>query len=160
MLERLTGAPMVVAALIAFTLGVTAYLNTSTVHRDAERRKVLHRQFLLADRNADGLLGRDEAAADYRREFAGLDFDQNGVLSRDEFIGLRKSWAKYHVTDRWKAIQAGRETLLAAVDRNRDGWVTADEYVGYFLDRGFTTMDTDGDGKVSRSEYMAAMGLR
>ncbi len=160
MLERLTGAPTVVVALIALTLGVTAYLNTSSVHRDAERRKVAHRQFILADRDGDGRLGRDEAAAVYRGEMAGLDFDRDGVLSRGEFIGLRESWAKYHATDRWKAIQAGREALFAAVDGDRDGRVTAGEYVGHSLDHTFTAMDTDGDGKVSRSEYMVAFGAR
>ncbi len=158
--EWITGAPAVVAALIALTLAITAYLNTSTVPTEWERRTVLHRQFILTDSNGDGFMGRDEAAAIYRREFAGLDFDRDGAASRDEFIGLRESWARYHVTERWKVIQANREAAFVKVDRNRDGLIMEDEYVEHSLAAIYMAMDTDGDRKVSRSEFMAGMGLR
>ncbi len=160
MLERLTGAPAVVAALIVFTLAITAYLNTRTAPMEWERRTVLHRQFILTDRNGDGFMGRDEAATIYRQEFAGFDFDRDGAASRDEFIGLRESWARYHVTDRWKVIQAGREALFTEVDRNRDGRIIEDEYVEHALATIYMAMDTNGDRKVSRSEFLAGMGLR
>ncbi len=160
MLDRILNPPVVVAALALLALGVTAYLNLSEVNKDKERRTTRLRQFILNDQNADGHLDRAEAAAAYRRAFASLDFDQDGIVSRDEFVGLRKSWAKYHVTRRWKLIQAGREAEFGKVDRNRDGRLDADEYVDYYLAVGFAAMDRDGDRKVARAEYMAGPAPR
>ena len=160
MLDRILSPPVVVAALALLALGVTAYLNLSEVNKDKEARTALLRQFILNDRNADGHLDLAEAAAAYRREFAGLDFDQDGTVSGDEFVGLRKSWAKYHVTRRWKLIQAGREAEFDRLDRNRDRRLDADEYVDYYLAVGFAAMDRDGDRRVARAEYMAALAPR
>ncbi len=160
MLDRILNHAAVVAVLALLALGVTAYLNLSEVNKDKERRTALLRQFILNDQNADGHLDRAEAAAAYGREFASLDFDQDGIVSGDEFVGLRKSWAKYHASRRWKLIQAGREAEFGKVDRNGDRRLDADEYVDYYLAVGFAAMDRDGDRKVARAEYMAAPATR
>ncbi len=160
MLDRILSAPVVVVALALLALGVTAYLNMSEVNRDKEARTARLRQFILNDQDADGYLDRAEAAAAYGREFAGLDFDRDGIVYGDEFMGLRKSWAKYHVTQRWKILQAGREAEFVKVDRNGDGRLDADEYVDYYLVVGFAAMDRDGDRRVVRAEFLATLAPR
>ena len=160
MLDRILNPPVVVAALALLALGVTAYLNLSEVNKDKERRTARLRQFILNDQNADGYLDRAEAAAAYGREFARLDFDQDGIVSGDEFVGLRKSWAKYRVNRRWKLIQAGCEAEFVKVDRNGDGRLDADEYVDYYLVIDFAAMDRDGDRRVARAEFLTALAPR
>lgn len=157
MLDRILTPPVVVAALMLLAFGVTAHLNLSQVNRDKERRTALNRQFLLDDRDGDGHLDRAEAAAAYGRQFATLDFDRDGMVSRDEFVGLRESWAKYHASERWKAIQAGREAEFAMLDRDGDGRLDREEYVAHYLAVGFAAMDRDGDQRVAHAEYMAAL---
>ena len=160
MLDRILSAPVVVVASALLALGVTTYLNMSEVNRDKEWRTARLRQFILNDQDADGYLDRAEAAAAYRREFTSLDFDQDGMVSGDEFVGLRKSWAKYHVTRRWKIIQAGREAEFVKVDRNGDGRLDADEYVDTYLVIGFAAMDRDGDRRVVRAEFLGSLAPR
>ncbi len=160
MLDRILSAPVVVVASALLALGVTAYLNMSEVNKDKERRTARLRQFIANDQDADGYLDRAEAAAAYGREFAGLDFDQDGIVSGGEFVGLREAWAKYHVTRRWKLVQASREAEFVKVDRNGDGRLDADEYVDYYLVIGFAAMDRDGDRRVVRAEFMADLAPR
>jgi Ca2+-binding EF-hand superfamily protein len=45
------------------------------------------------------------------------------------------------------------------LDADGDGRLTPDEVAGTVVERRFRAMDTDGDARVSRREYLAALGL-
>ena len=159
MIDRILTAPVVIPALVLFALGISAYLNISGIQKDKERLTAVQRQFFLNDRNSDGFISPDEASEMYRAEFKRLNFDQDDVLSREEFVGLRKSWAKYHETERWKVNQAQRDAAFLVIDANEDKWVSVEEYTNYRL-ASFTRMDTDDDRRVSKLEYVAYLAAR
>ncbi len=155
MLDRIFSAAVVIPMLALAATAVVAFLNLSDVQLRKERQTAVTRQFIELDQDRDGFLSIAEAIAGYRAAFDRLDFDQDGRLSRENFVGLRPEWAKYHKTERFKRIQAANEKEMLVIDKDRDRQLSFDEYASHNLAKIFTAMDSDGDGKVSTSEYRA-----
>jgi len=76
--------------------------------------------------------------------FVQLDADQNGTLSRTEFSREKVGAARG---------TAMRKAIFAELDTNQDGSLSADELPDP-MER-LRTLDTDGDGKVTRAERKA-----
>ncbi|MCZ6858843.1 MAG: EF-hand domain-containing protein [Alphaproteobacteria bacterium] len=110
--------------------------------------------FKAADKNGDGSLDSIEVAANARARmekrlavrFAAFDKDKNGKLTLDEMPGRRK----YRM---WR------------MDANIDGAITIEEMKKHAEKRlprrlafGISRLDLDGDGKLSRAEYVAGTG--
>lgn len=156
MLDRIFSAAVVIPMLALTATAVVAFLNLSDVQMRNERQTAVTRQFIKLDQDRDGFLSIAEAIAGYRAAFDRLDFDQDGRLSRENFVGrLRPEWAKYHKTERFKRDQAALEKEMLVIDKDRDRQLSFDEYASHYLAEIFTAMDSDGDGKVSTSEYRA-----
>lgn len=98
--------------------------------------------FKRLDANSDDVLSKPEIGAyDWLR----YDGDNDGAVSRDEFINGRK-------TDRLQAaIDPNAEYAWKLLDWNHDGWLSGTE-----LDGKYHTHDANGDGRVTKAEFLAA----
>ena len=95
-------------------------------------------EFRRADRNGDGALSRPEWWAD-AATFDRVDQNRDGRLSLAEFLGEE-------VRD-----SSSDQRSFAALDRNGNGVITANEWDGRHED--FVALDEDGDGVIARAEY-------
>ena len=97
------------------------------------------------DTNGDGVVTMDEFNAAAANRFDNMDADNNGVVTLEEFktyIGQKRS--------------ERRRQKFQAMDNNKDGQVTQDEYISYKQKRAesrFQNMDANKDGVVSKEEY-------
>jgi len=100
------------------------------------------RGFASLDKNGDGVISRDEAAAHPRlaESFDRIDTNKDGVLSQDELRAARQA----HHADRPK------------LDANGDGMISRDEAKNApRLMANFDAIDTNKDGMISRDEMTA-----
>ncbi|MDA0662160.1 MAG: EF-hand domain-containing protein [Proteobacteria bacterium] len=101
---------------------------------------------MVIDRNADGAIAADEAAAWHEANFGQMDEDGDGKVSKGEFLagGMHQGRGAQHFSR--------RDARFAEIDADRDGTITLSEYI---KDTGarFAAIDKDGDGKVSVWEY-------
>lgn len=98
--------------------------------------------FSSLDKNGDGVISRDEAAAHPRlaNSFDRLDTNKDGVLSQDELKAARQA----HHSDRPK------------LDANGDGMISRDEAKNSpRMMENFDAIDTNKDGMLTRDEMMA-----
>jgi hypothetical protein len=95
------------------------------------------------DKNGDGSISRDEAAAHPRlgESFDRLDTNKDGALSPEELRAARR---------------AGHHGRHAHVDANSDGTITRDEAKSApRLAENFDAIDTNKDGTLTRDEMTA-----
>ncbi|WP_416974004.1 EF-hand domain-containing protein [Streptomyces sp. 4F14] len=154
-----TWLPRVTAAFHGYDMDGDGQLTredlTAYVHRmcqelgldaDASRRRALHDAYdelwtqlaLVSDADRNGRIGEQEFVA---------------ATSRRAFDGSRAFRA---------STMRALDALADALDRNGDGVVDADEYARFFGSTGaasdpdlaFEALDTDGDGRLTRQEFM------
>ena len=119
-----------------------------------ERRSM---RFQEMDANHDGVISRDEWRGS-DQSFKAHDWNGDGVLSGDEVrIGASRRNAGEGNADfdsayREYAFDDWTERGFRALDHNRDGRITPDEW--HFDRATFRRADHNGDGAISRSEFL------
>lgn len=97
------------------------------------------------DANSDGVLTRQEFNTARAAEFARLDADNNGQLTREEMRAQRGERGERHG-------RGGRGMhQLSRADANNDGNITRDEFLARPLEH-FSRLDANNDGVISASE--------
>jgi Ca2+-binding EF-hand superfamily protein len=105
---------------------------------------VQDKHFATMDKNGDGQISREEAAAFPRlsKHFDKIDTNRDGNLSKDELKA---------------AAQKGRDHRFALIDTNNDGLISRSEAaVRPRLAARFDQLDTNKDGNLSKEELAAA----
>ena len=97
--------------------------------RGGDGRRGFMARFAVIDNNDDGRISDDEAAAHRESVFLAMDSDDDGELTEEEYMAIRMGGGEGRNKERMKSQQ---EAKLAR----------------------FKPMDTDGSGKVSKSEWM------
>lgn len=135
--------------------GVAIALAATVLGGDAgqaqEPGRFADRIFDRIDADRDGVLTRAEVQAARNRMFDRLDADRDGALTAAEAEAARNQ-ARARAAWRSARLAGMQGERLAALDRNRDGRVSRDEFVagtGWF-DR----MDAGGRG-VTRAQFAA-----
>ena len=125
----------------------------------------LNGNFQAIDTNGDGTLSAAElqtaeAKVQQQRlaalrtriesEFTKLDTNKDGVLSKTEFMAAAPQSA---------GAAPNGANIVAQLDKNKDGKVSAEEYRGPVLAR-FDAIDTNKDGTISDAERKAAQAKK
>ncbi|MGB3147626.1 MAG: EF-hand domain-containing protein [Paracoccaceae bacterium] len=106
--------------------------------------------FAAMDADGDGALSRDEMAAFHRARLAGADADGDGFVTRDEM--------KAAMEDRMaERLERMVDHMIERHDQDGDGRLGADEMEpGRGMDRMFAHLDRDADGAISKDEFAKA----
>jgi Ca2+-binding EF-hand superfamily protein len=108
----------------------------------------------LVDSNRDGLVSADESAAWHEGVFAAFDSDDDEMVTREEYLAGHMG-PGYGAGPRAAQTAPRKEARFKEMDKNGDGKLTLDEFLGYAAAR-FKLADADGDGKVTVWEFRAA----
>ena len=106
----------------------------------------------IIDLNDDGRISDAEAASAAEDVFLAMDADDNGEITKDEYMAVRMGPGTGWNSERQAQMQAQKEARYAELDTDGDGKVTKAE----FLDTAkahHAAADDDGDGTVSPWEH-------
>jgi Ca2+-binding EF-hand superfamily protein len=169
-----------VAILLSFTTQVTLArphhnAQNSTMPQSEQTRQDHHQARVTEilsrfDLNQDGQIGLDEVQSIHGDEFAKLDLDSNGLISFAEFQqaaprhggmgkgGMGKGGRGHHPP----AMNGCPTAATTTTDTTTDTTTTrcqppADR--AQHQQAHFTRLDTDGDGQVSKAEFVANLPL-
>jgi hypothetical protein len=146
------------AGLSLATLAATGIARAA--QNDADPRGTI--LFWLLDRNGDGVIGADEMAAFKGVVFDALDTDHDGHLTKDEVTALATQ-ARGKLADRLGQIirngpgemMGRRQAMMGRLGLDRPGGVSKADFVAGDLPL-FGRLDQNGDGTITRDEFMAA----
>lgn len=144
-----TGAA--IAALVAATVATAALADRGQGMQGMQggRGAMLLEMFDAIDADKDGKLTKAELEAHRAAEFAAADTNSDGLLDAGEL-------AAQHLA-RMAATAADRSAqMIARMDDNGDGSLSVDEMQQTMMDRGFSRLDADNDGAITKAEAEAA----
>jgi Ca2+-binding EF-hand superfamily protein len=116
------------------------------------------RMIALRDIDKNGFVTRAEHRSWAAQVFAAMDANGDGKLSRVEYMSVRMGPRGYRQGTGWrhaemqKRMQARKQARFAAMDPDRDGFVTRAQFMAQ-ADRNFAAMDANHDGKVGMGEF-------
>ena len=142
---------------IRLSLGILAVGILITGHGLAQRQADPEAMFERLDQDGDSVVTSDEVPDEQRELFDRIlsrgDQDQDGKLTREEFMAFRQ--AAQSRQGQGRRGRGGRgfdpEMMFERMDTNGDGKITRDELPAQappMLER----MDSDGDGAITREE--------
>jgi Ca2+-binding EF-hand superfamily protein len=143
---------------------------SSEGHTGNDKRQSPEARFTRMDKNSDGFVTADEARNPerYQRLLAKADNSpKDGKISKDEFMKVRTPGGPYGHKGKQASTasdkssgdgQHQREERFTRMDKNRDGFVTADEARNpeQFKRLSAKADNNPKDGKISRDEFVKA----
>jgi len=118
------------------------------------------------DENNDGLISKEEVGDDvqtlYQRLLRTADADDDGKISRDEFVAGTTAPAPQKGPEgsaepRNRSRKLDPARMFKRLDQNADGILTRQEVPKRFLQR-FDQIDSDGSGEVKLDEFKKSIG--
>ena len=116
---------------------------------EAGSGRLMERLFQKMDTDGDGALSAAEAEAAAEKMFDRRDANGDGVLTESEFTA--QTGGRQLVADRQQKLDTLRAKRFAAVDKDGDGQVSAQEFFAAAQQR-FTAADANGDGRITKEE--------
>jgi hypothetical protein len=107
---------------------------------------------MMMDLNDDGVVGAEEAASAADEVFTAMDGDDDGKLTKDEFLGAHVGTQFGFHRERQAAMQQARQERFDAMDANSDGSVSKAEFLDVARAHHMAA-DADGDGRITPWEY-------
>ena len=145
-LPRKTGLASVIASALVIGLATTALAQGGSQRPgpdggSAGPSRHSARQLAILDTNGDGVVSREEIAAEHQRLLGAADIDGDGQLSADEF---RRRGSFF--------IRLGTTTFFDLIDANGDQQISQEE-LNQPMERWFVRRDTNNDGKINTEEF-------
>ena len=106
----------------------------------------------IIDQNDDGRISDEEAASAAEEVFVSMDSDDDGELTKEEYLAVRMGFGPGWNSERQAAMQANKEARFSEMDTDKSGSVSRTEFLGEAKAH-HAAADTDGDGVVSPWEH-------
>src|SRR5580765_6561294 len=135
--------------------GLAAVAVGSAHAGEAGSGRLVERLFQKMDTDGDGALSAAEAEAAAKKMFDRRDTNGDGALTESEFTA--QTGGRQLVADRQQKLDARRGKRFAAMDKDGDGQVSAQEFLAAAQQR-FTAADANGDGRVTKDELRLLKG--
>jgi Ca2+-binding EF-hand superfamily protein len=111
-------------------------------------------RFRSMDANSDGFISVDEIDAQHESMFSTMDANDDGVLAENEYTAMPMGGGGGMNPRKQEQMQMRKGKRFKAMDIDGDGKVTREEFVGVGRKQ-FQAMDTNGDLKVDVEEFRA-----
>jgi Ca2+-binding EF-hand superfamily protein len=135
--------------LMVVLAGLTAIADGAAHAGEAGSGRLMERLFHKMDTDGDGAISAAEGEAAAEEMFDRRDANGDGVLTESEFTA--EAGGKQLVADQRQKLDARRAKRFAAMDKDGDGKVSAQEFFAAAQQR-FTAADANGDGRVTKEE--------
>ncbi|WP_105440363.1 EF-hand domain-containing protein [Neorhizobium sp. T25_13] len=112
----------------------------------------------IIDQNDDGRISDDEAAATADDVFIAMDADDDGQITKEEYLAVRMGAQWGWNQQRQSAMQARREARFAEIDPDKNDAVSKVEFMDAAQAR-HKAADADKDGYVSPWEHRRDRGF-
>lgn len=109
-------------------------------------------RFATLDTNGDGAITKAEFVDGAGAVFAAMDADSSGDLTKAEYMAVRMGPQWGGNPDRMAAMQARKAGRFATMDTNGDGRASRAEFMADH-EKQFAAMDRNGDGRVIPAEF-------
>jgi hypothetical protein len=107
---------------------------------------------MMMDANDDGIVSAEEAASAADEVFTAMDADDDGALTKDEYMAVRMGPQLGYNSERQAAMQKAKEDRFDAMDTDANGSVSKEEFLNA-AQAHHAGADADGDGKVTPWEH-------
>jgi len=105
----------------------------------------------MLDANGDHMVTKEEFDDYYGKVFDELDTDHDGSVDAKEWVGVAGN-NKIDIATGGYSSELRRMKMMKAMDTDGDHKVTRDEFIG-FHDTLFAAMDKKGDGQITAQEW-------
>jgi Ca2+-binding EF-hand superfamily protein len=137
------------ASLLAFTVAFSTALPALAQQGQGA---MMRERFDSIDENGDGAIAVKEAAAWHDIVFVTMDADDNGALTFEEYMEVRMGAGAGKNPERQQARQEQKAARFPEMDANGDGTLSRQEFMAGGESH-LMAADSDGDGQVSFEEF-------
>ena len=137
-----------VAAISLPAFAADAMVGTGGYARQLHKMEMMK----MFDANGDHMVTKEEYDEYYGKIFDELDTDHDGSVEANEWTGPSKN-SKLDLTTGGYSRELRSMKMMAKMDTDGDHKVTKDEFLA-FHDKVFATMDKKGDGQITADEWI------
>ena len=109
-------------------------------------------RFAMIDANDDGSISAEEAASAADDVFSAMDGDDDGMLTKDEYMSVRMGPQLGRNPARQQRRQEAKEARFDEMDEDGDGSITKAEFMT-LAENHHMGADADGDGRITPWEH-------
>ena len=144
----ISGMLLSIAAISLPAFAADPMLSTGGYAREMHKMAMMR----MLDANGDHMVTKEEYDDYYGKLFDELDTDHDGAVEANEWTGPSKN-SKLDLTTGGYSRELRSMKMMGKMDTNGDHKVTKDEFLA-FHDKVFATMDKKGDGQITANEWL------